>query len=75
MDSNSGKECCREGYMKKGDVVKFKNIVDAGDENVRMVLLEDSGGGRVLVEIICDMNIKPTYRYKVEELEVCGKES
>lgn len=61
--------------MKKGDVVKFKNIVDAGDENVRMVLLEDPDGGRVLVEDICDMNIKPTWRYNVEDLEVCNKES
>ena len=61
--------------MKKGDVVKFRNIVDPGDENDRMVLLEDPDGGRVLVVHICDMNIKPTSRYNVEDLEVCGKES
>lgn len=73
MDSHSSKERLGEVRMNKGDVVKFKNVVDAGDENIRMVLLEDPDGGRVLVEVICDMNIKPTFRYKVGELEVCGK--
>ena len=49
-------------------------IVARGDEDARMVLLEDPDGGRVLVMHICDMNIKPTNRYETEELEVC-KES
>ena len=49
MDSHSRKECSLEDEMKKGDVVKFKNIIDAGDENVRMVLLEDPDGGRVFM--------------------------
>ena len=57
--------------MKKGNIVKFRNIVDAGDENLRMILLEDPDGGRVLVESIVDMKIRPTYRYNVEDLEVC----
>lgn len=59
--------------MKKGDIVKFKNIADDGDENVRMVLLEDPDGGRVLVGVICDMCIKPIYRYNIEDLELCIK--
>ncbi len=58
--------------MKKGDIVKFKKVVDAGDKDLRMVLLEDPDGGRVLVENIVDMNLKPTCRYNVEDLEVCG---
>ena len=37
------------GCMKKGDIVKFRNVVDAGDEELRMILLEDPDGGRVLV--------------------------
>jgi len=41
--------------MKKGDIVKFRNIVDAGDENLCMILLEDPDGGRVLVESVVDM--------------------
>lgn len=58
--------------MKKGDIVKFKRVVARGDEEARMVLLEDPDGGRVLVAHICDMNIKPTNRYEIEELEVCA---
>lgn len=41
--------------MKKGDIVKFRNFVDAGDEDFRMILLENLDGGRVLVESIVDM--------------------
>ncbi len=58
--------------MKKGDVVKFKKVVDAGDEVLRMVLLENPDRGRVLVEAIVDMSIKPTSRHNVEDLESCG---
>lgn len=57
--------------MKKGDIVKFRNVVDEGDENLRMILLEDPDGGRVLVESIVDMNIRPTCRYNLEDLMVC----
>lgn len=57
--------------MRKGDIVKFRNVVDAGDEDLRMILLEDPDGGRVLVESVVDMNIRPTYRYSVEDLELC----
>jgi len=60
--------------MKKGDVVKFRNVVDAGDESLRMILLENPDGGRVLVESIVDMKIRPTYRYDVENLETCSDE-
>lgn len=58
--------------MRKGDIVKFRNVVDAGDENLRMILLEDPDGGRVLVESIVDMKIRPTDRYNVDDLEVCS---
>ena len=56
--------------MKKGDLVKFKRVVDPGDEKARMVLLEDPDGGRVLVQHQVDMVIKPTDVYPVEELEL-----
>jgi hypothetical protein len=59
--------------MKKGDIVKFKKIVDAGDEALRMVLLENPDGGRVLLAAIIDMKIKPTSRYNIEDLEVCSE--
>lgn len=56
--------------MKKGEIVKFRNVVDPGDEDIRMILLEDPDGGRVLVESIVDMNIRPTCRYSIENLEI-----
>jgi hypothetical protein len=59
--------------MKQGDIVKFKEVVDSGDETLRMVLLENPDGGRVLVAAIVDMNIKPTSRHNIEDLEVCGE--
>lgn len=57
--------------MKAGNIVKFKNIIDAGDEDIRMVVLEDADRERVLVEALVRMNFNPTYRYNVEDLEVC----
>jgi len=63
--------------MKKGDIVKFREEVDLGDTKVRMVLLEDPDGGRVLVGDLCiveDSGVKPavtaTSRYLVDDLEV-----
>jgi len=57
--------------MKAGNIAKFKNIIDAGDEDIRMVVLEDADRERVLVEALVGMNFNPTYRYNVEDLEVC----
>jgi len=63
--------------MKKGDIVKFKEEVDPGDDKVLMVLLEDPDGGRVLVGDLCingDSGVKPavmaTCRYLINDLEV-----
>lgn len=57
--------------MKKGDMVRFKEAADFGDENLRMRLLEDPDGGRVLVESLVGMSINPTYIYPVDDLVVC----
>lgn len=57
--------------MKKGNIIKIRTVVDPGDEDLRMILLENPDGGRVLVESIVDMSIRPTYRYSVNDLEVC----
>ena len=54
--------------MKKGDLVKFNEIVDPGDDEVRMVLLEDPDGGMVLVEALVGMQINPTYVYQIKDL-------
>ena len=55
--------------MIKGDVVKFKRVVDPGDEEVKIILLDDPEKGKVLVQALIDMRIPPTYIYPVEELE------
>ena len=58
--------------MKKGDIVKFKRVVDPGDADLKMVLLEDPEKGRVRVQALIDMRIPPTYIYPVDELELIG---
>lgn len=58
--------------MKAGNIVKFKNVIDAGDEDIRMVILENADRGRVLVEALVGMKLNPTYRYNAEDLIVCG---
>lgn len=58
------------GCMRKGDIVKFRKVVDPGDEDLRTILLEDPDGGRVLVKGVVDMKIWPTFQYNVEDLEL-----
>lgn len=67
--------------MKKGDIVKFSEEVDPGDTKVRMLLLEDPDGGRVLVGDLCiveDSGVKQavtaTSRYLEDDLEVVSVE-
>lgn len=48
--SYAGQCMCLEDLMKKGDIVNFRKAVDAGDENLRMILLEDPDGGKALVK-------------------------
>lgn len=57
--------------MKKGDIVKFRETVDPGDEKVRMRLLDNPDGGRVLVEALMGMSINPTYVYPISDLVKC----
>lgn len=59
--------------MRKGDVVRFKNPIDPGDENLVMVLEENPDGGRVLVRHLVDMKLQPTSIYPIEELQLCEK--
>ena len=57
--------------MKKGDVVKFKNPIDPGDENDIMVLEGNPDGGRVLVRHLVDMKLQPTSIYSTKDLQLC----
>lgn len=56
--------------MKKGDIAKFKNPLSPTEEKERFILLEDPDGDRVLVEGICNLPIRPTTIYRIEEIEV-----
>lgn len=42
--------------------------MDPGDEKVRMRLLQNPDGGRVLVEALVGMEINPTYVYPVKDV-------
>lgn len=55
--------------MKKDDIVKFKTVVDPGDDAIRMVLRKDPAGGRVLVADLIDMTFLPTRVVMVDDLE------
>lgn len=56
--------------MRKGDLVKFKTVVDPGDDEIRMVLREDPDGGRVLVADLIDMTFLPTKVVLVDDIEL-----
>ena len=56
--------------LKKGDIVKFREPVNKDEAEERMILLEDPDGGRVSVEGICDLPIKPTKVVKIDEIEM-----
>lgn len=55
--------------MKTGDIVKFKTVVDKGDEDLKMVV-NWVDGGRVQVTALVNMELKPTYIYPESDLEV-----
>ena len=55
--------------MKTGDLVKFKVVMEPGDERLVMRVLE-MRGDRVLVECLVEMHILPTAVYPVADLVV-----
>ena len=55
--------------MKINDIVKFKKIVDKGDDLIKMKVLEVYEG-RALVEDLIGWNLNPTHVYATYELEV-----
>jgi hypothetical protein len=55
--------------MKVGQKVKFKEILEQGDEELRFIVLEDKGD-RVLVQAVVDLPFPPTYTYLKSELVV-----
>ena len=55
--------------MKLGNVVKFKDPINAGEAAERHVVIE-LRGNRVLVEFVCNMNFKPMGVYLIDDMEV-----
>lgn len=45
--------------FKVGDVVKFREVVDAGDERARFVVT-DVYDHRLIIRLVCDLPIPPT---------------
>jgi len=62
-----------KSHLKEGMVVKFKKLIDKGDADARMVLIENPDGGRVRVRHMVDMKIQPTSIYQVDDLEEVDK--
>jgi len=59
-----------KSHLKEGMVVKFKEVVDKGDAEARMVLIEDPDGGRVLVRHLVNMKIQPTSVVQLADIEL-----
>ncbi len=58
----------KDEELKKGDRVRFRRVVDPGDDKILMVLLEDPDGGRVLVESLIWDKLNPTRVLPISEL-------
>jgi len=55
--------------IKLGETVKFKKEwMDAGDENIQFIAIDDEFKGRVTVEAQVDLPLKPTQVVKTEWL-------
>jgi len=53
--------------LQVGQLVKFANPETANEKIERFTVVE-LRGTRVLVEFVCDLNIKPTFVYLVSEM-------
>jgi len=55
--------------MKNGDIVKFKDVKEKGDDSLLMIV-EEVRGDRCLVRSLVNMAIQPTHAYMTNEMEV-----
>jgi len=58
--------------LKKGDVVKFKKVLNPEKAAARMVILSDPGGGRVLVRNLSEKQL--SICLYIDELELFEQE-
>lgn len=52
-----------------GDLVQYRECLEAGDETARFVVAEDNGD-RLLVRFVCDLPIPPTSVVRRDEMKV-----
>jgi len=61
----------RSKKMKVGDAVKFKTPQSSAEENARFIIVEARNMmGRVKIQLICDMIIKPIELVDESEIDL-----
>jgi len=73
QDKKTDDSRTKDEELKKGDLVRFRRVVDPGDDKVVMRLLEDPDGGRVLVESLIWNELNPTRVLPTSELIKASK--
>ena len=53
--------------IKVGDKVRFRNVIEPGDETSRFEVIEDNGD-RLMVKLICDLHIPPISVVRTSEV-------
>lgn len=59
--------------IKTGDIVKFKTVVDAGDENARFLVLDDYGTDSAkcyVKQLATGLPLEPTFVYLKRDLVI-----
>jgi hypothetical protein len=60
--------------IKQGDILKFKEILEKGEENLIFLAIENEDGGRVKVQAInVNLTLKPIYIYESKDLKKIEK--
>lgn len=67
-DTVKFKKPTKDEELKKGDRVRFRRVVDPGDDKIVMELIEDPDGGRVLVQSLIWDELNPTRVLPTSEL-------
>lgn len=59
--------------IKTGNIVRFRNVVDAGDENARFLVLDDYGTDSAkchVKQLATSLPLEPTFVYLKRDLEI-----
>ena len=59
-----------KNMIKQGDILKFKEILEKGEENLIFCAIENEDGGRVKVQVInTNLSLKPIFIYETKDLK------